>query len=496
APGTYYLGVYAAGSSAWYSLDAYAQADGAGNTFNTARSISPTTTTTTLSDWVGSIDGVDFYRFTLTQESQVWFRLHNLTGPANLGLFNAAGQWVTGSWDNTSATKSIWHTLAPGTYYLGVYAAGSSAWYSLDAYAQAVDWFDQNLRDEGLRTITRQLALDGLLCRNDMIAILRNAQDGNVIDAHELTDLRTIVTNAARFRMPDHVRVLANKVVHGDPANQWWTGGNQTRVALGNLVAGSSADHMERLIGKWFLGLDRPALTSSQYSYRYVDGSLFQNGISANDVVQGAVGDCYYLATLASIAHEQPSYIQNMFIDNGDGTFTVRFFNDGVADYVTVDRFLPTNSNGQAVYARWGVDNELWVALAEKAYAQLCESGWARPGHNSNSYAAIEGGWMDYVIRQVTGLGAQTLYASRIPSDSLVQLVNSNAIVTVGFTLRNYGDWIQINGKLVVNYHTYSITSYNPNTGLFYLRNPWGRQHVELTFSELSTLDARFGVSA
>ncbi|MCS6782792.1 MAG: hypothetical protein NZ482_06395, partial [Gloeomargarita sp. SKYG98] len=49
--------------------------DEAGNTLDTARSISPTTTTTTLSGWVGSIDGVDFYRFTLTQESQVWFRL-------------------------------------------------------------------------------------------------------------------------------------------------------------------------------------------------------------------------------------------------------------------------------------------------------------------------------------------------------------------------------------------------------------------------------------
>lgn len=86
-----------------------------------------------------------------------------------------------------------------------------------------------------------------------------------------------------------------------------------------------------------------------------------------------------------------------MFIDNGDGTFTVRFFNNGVADYVTVDRYLPTTSN-RAAYAGWGGGeasssmNELWVALAEKAYAQLGASGWSRPGNNRNSYSDIEGG--------------------------------------------------------------------------------------------------------
>jgi len=63
----------------------------------------------------------------------------------------------------------------------------------------------------------------------------------------------------------------------------------------------------------------------SAYTYRYVSGSLFQNGISADDIVQQALGDCYYLSTLSSIAQEKPSYIQNMFVDNGDNTFTVRF---------------------------------------------------------------------------------------------------------------------------------------------------------------------------
>ncbi|MFM7370218.1 MAG: C2 family cysteine protease, partial [Sphaerospermopsis kisseleviana] len=204
---------------------------------------------------------------------------------------------------------------------------------------------------------------------------------------------------------------------------------------------------------------------SSSYSYRSVSGSLFQNGIGADDIDQNALGDCYYLATLSSIAQEQPSYIQNMFIDNGDNTFTVRFFNNGVADYVTVDRFLPTNSSGFAVYAGWGggdstsTNNELWVALAEKAYAQLAESGWSRTysGTQNNSYAAIEGGWMDVVIRQVTGLSATSQSVNNMTQSQLINLVNSNQILTAGFVYgADYG---------VVNGHAYTITDYNATNG-------------------------------
>src|SRR5262249_60731869 len=93
--------------------------------------------------------------------------------------------------------------------------------------------------------------------------------------------------------------------------------------------------------------------------------------------------------------------------DNGEGTFTVRFFRSGVAEYVTGDRFLPTDSSGRPVYSSFGrryddPGNELWVALAEKAYAQLNESGWIGQD-GTNSYAGIDGGYGDDALRQITG---------------------------------------------------------------------------------------------
>ena len=85
-----------------------------------------------------------------------------------------------------------------------------------------------------------------------------------------------------------------------------------------------------------------------------------------------------------------------MFVDNGDGTYTVRFYGGsygayynadgsigegfangtGIADYVTVDRMLPSTSSGVFAYSNYGAsltnpNNVLWIALAEKAYAHV-----------------------------------------------------------------------------------------------------------------------------
>jgi hypothetical protein len=78
--------------------------------------------------------------------------------------------------------------------------------------------------------------------------------------------------------MQDSVVFLSNCIANGNTANQWWTGGGSTRQTLGNLYAGSSATQMERLIGKWFLGLDRPTAASGT-TYRSCSGSLIQSGV-------------------------------------------------------------------------------------------------------------------------------------------------------------------------------------------------------------------------
>src|SRR5581483_784895 len=102
-------------------------------------------------------------------------------------------------------------------------------------------------------------------------------------------------------------------------------------------------------------------------SYTVVTGNLFgSNGPSYRDVQQGAVGDCWLLASLAEVAARAPNDIRNMFTyigtasENGNtvGVYNVRLFDKyGTAHYITVDTELPS---GGGTYAH-PAHHVLWV---------------------------------------------------------------------------------------------------------------------------------------
>jgi hypothetical protein len=248
-----------------------------------------------------------------------------------------------------------------------------------------------NLQNAALVKLVATLDLDGSINRDDMMQILRSVGADGVVDATELSDLRKILTEAALWNIPDYVQALAGDVVNGNVANATYQG-----QALGNLTVGSSTTQLNDLIDKWFLGTDHPTLCDSSLVYTSTAGSLFPQTPSHADEYQGELGDCYFISALGTLADSNPAAVENMFINNGDGTFTVRFYtgtygtiynysngsisagfsnNIGTADYVTVDCMLPTTTTGMLVYADYGASctnaaNSLWLPLAEKAYAQ------------------------------------------------------------------------------------------------------------------------------
>lgn len=60
--------------------------------------------------------------------------------------------------------------------------------------------------------------------------------------------------------------------------------------------------------------------------------SLFPHEPSIHDIQQRTVQDCYMMASLSAIAHFTPEYIKQSMRDNGDGTVTVRFFDEKQSD--------------------------------------------------------------------------------------------------------------------------------------------------------------------
>ena len=102
------------------------------------------------------------------------------------------------------------------------------------------------------------------------------------------------------------------------------------------------------------------------------DIKVFSDTIDPNDIIQGALGDCWFLSALASLA-ENPHLIRRLFVTkqyNKQGIYKVRLCKNGEWQVITIDDYFPCRKRGGPCFAR-GNGNELWVMLLEKAYAKL-----------------------------------------------------------------------------------------------------------------------------
>jgi hypothetical protein len=110
-----------------------------------------------------------------------------------------------------------------------------------------------------------------------------------------------------------------------------------------------------------------------------------KDGPSKDDVFEGTVGDCYFMATLAALADTNPDFIRRTVTDLNDGTYDVRFFQpNGAQTYVRVTPELWVDEHGHPKYARFGRQGSLWVPILEKAFA-VCR-------RNPAGYESIAGG--------------------------------------------------------------------------------------------------------
>jgi hypothetical protein len=316
-------------------------------------------------------------------------------------------------------------------------------------------------QNQALAQLIQSYYVDQKLDRTEIMSVLRSVGTDSVVDLVELTDLRTLVSST-EYAMPNFVRNLASDVVNSNPANLKFKG--QT---AGNLAAGSSSTLLNNLVDKWFLGVDVPVAAAA---YIQSTGTLFPNNPSLNDAKQGNLGDCYVIASLSSIANKNPQAIRDMFLDNNDGTFTVRFFKAGVADWVTVNRMLPVNGSNNLHYAGMGLSalsssTSLWLSLAEKAYAQWNETG--NSGRNgTNTYSGLESGWMHNVNAQVLGYSSTNYSFSSSTQQTLVTALQSGLAVTAGTKSTVAAG--------LVSGHAYTVVSFNSTNNTFVLDNPWG----------------------
>ena len=209
-------------------------------------------------------------------------------------------------------------------------------------------------------------------------------------------------------------------------------------------------------------------------------GPLFIDGPSAADVRQGAIGNCYFPAALASVAAMQPDIIKNMVKDNGDGTYTVKFntansYSGGRPVEVKVDGDLYVRSFGGPLYGgslggSTAKDKmELWFPIVEKAYAQ-----W------KGSFDTIgNGGVAGQVMAEVMGRPYSYENLSAANADRMFERIKTAAAAGKPMAAGTYGtdQSARYTNTGVYANHAYSVLGVEEKNGEKFvkLRNPWGQ---------------------
>jgi hypothetical protein len=271
----------------------------------------------------------------------------------------------------------------------------------------------------------------------------------------------------------------ADKLTGGAGLDSFWRDSNSTEtvsdLSADEIAAGSDHRIASFIDGKTTVSkelsgqrLADPTKASSYVYTKFADRPLFaQGGPSADDVKQGQTGDCYFLATLASVAEHDQNLIEQSVVDLGDGTYAVQFSkSNGTKTFVRVDNDLATYTWNKTLpaYANLGNGGSMWVAIMEKAFTYF------RKG--SGTYASISSGVMSEVYTDL-GRPASSTWTSANSDDLIAKiedLLSQNQSVTAAcFTSPA--------GSNMVTSHAYTVDHVVTNADgskSVVVRNPWG----------------------
>lgn len=206
-------------------------------------------------------------------------------------------------------------------------------------------------------------------------------------------------------------------------------------------------------------------------------------GASRFDVRQGQLGDCWLLASIASLSLH-PELFQKVVppdqsFSGGDycGMFRFRFWSFGEWKEVLVDDRLPT-SKGQLVFMHSTDKNEFWSALLEKAYAKMV-----------GSYEALKGGTQSEAMEDFTGGITENFDLKQDAPKNLFEIMSRAQTRSSLMGCSIDADPRQLEARLsngLIMGHAYSITDVkmvdikvpgkSGKIQLIRIRNPWGNE--------------------
>ena len=209
--------------------------------------------------------------------------------------------------------------------------------------------------------------------------------------------------------------------------------------------------------------------------------SVFHDGIAVEDIVQGKICDCYFLSVLGSLC-KFPELIDKLFYfkeKTKEHIYGIYFYINGNKKLVLIDDYLPCVGTGFKQFAMSkSEENEIWVALIEKAWAKV----------NGNYIRIGCGGSPNEVFDVLTEAYSEEVAIKPAIKDTLwaklVDGAKKGFVMTAGTSGNDDVEEVGLSPG-----HAFTVLGIHEIKGekVIRLRNPWGEGEFNGDWSDYSS---------